>query len=79
MTWPDHLVERALRRPDLDLGVIAGSTPVVAFGDPVESWVATVGINPSQAEFLDESGDLLDGPDRRWPRCDRWASSATRT
>jgi hypothetical protein len=65
MTWPDHLVERALRLPDLDLGVIAGSTPVVAFGDPVESWVATLGINPSQAEFLDESSDLLDGPSRR--------------
>lgn len=65
MTWPDHLLARAVRRPDLDLGIISGSTPVVSFGDPVESWVATLGINPSWSEFLDESGSLLDGRDRR--------------
>lgn len=65
MTWPDHLLQRALRQPDLDLGIVPGSTPVVAFGDPVESWVATLGINPSRAEFLDNSGALLDGADRR--------------
>jgi len=65
MTWPGHLLERALRRPDLDLGIISGSTPVLAFGDPVESWVATLGINPSRAEFLDAAGALLDGSDRR--------------
>lgn len=65
MDWPAHLLQRAIGAPDPDLGIIAGSTPVVAFGDPVESWLATLGINPSRAEFLDASGALLDGDDRR--------------
>ena len=65
MTWPAYLLERALRAPDLDLGVVAGSTPVVSFGDPVDAPVATLGINPSSSEFLDSSGALLDGAERR--------------
>ena len=65
MSWPVHLLERALRSPDLGLGVVPGSTPVVAFGDPVQSWVATLGINPSSGEFLDVTGSLLDGSERR--------------
>lgn len=65
MTWPDDLVERARRAPDLDLGVVDGSTPVVSFGDPVEAPVATLGINPSSSEFLGSSGALFGGPERR--------------
>jgi hypothetical protein len=65
MTWPDYLLERAIRHPDLDLGVIPGSTPVVAFGDPVAADIATLGINPSSTEFTDGSHTLLRGDDRR--------------
>ncbi|HEX6237741.1 MAG TPA: hypothetical protein VFZ68_11135 [Acidimicrobiales bacterium] len=65
MTWPDHLIQRALRPPDLELGIVAGSTPVVSFGDQVAAHVATLGINPSSREFLDASGGLLDGAQRR--------------
>ena len=35
--------------------VIAGSTPVVAFGDVRRARVATLGLNPSRAEFETEN------------------------
>lgn len=44
--------------------VVEGSTPVVAFGDPSVAKVATLGINPSKAEFL-EKGIMLSGARRR--------------
>ncbi|MGH9227956.1 MAG: hypothetical protein ACRD07_04340 [Acidimicrobiales bacterium] len=62
---PRYLVERAMRPPNPDLCVVPGSTPVVAFGDTITSSVATLGINPSKHEFIDGSGHLLAGPDRR--------------
>lgn len=65
MRWPDYLVERALQVPGPGLCVVAGSTPVVAFGDPVAASVATLGINPSGREFLDGAGGLLGGRERR--------------
>lgn len=65
MSWPAHLIERARRAPDLDLCVVPGSTPVVAFGDPVSARVVTLGINPSSSEFRDASGAMLAGGDRR--------------
>jgi hypothetical protein len=45
-------------------GVVKGSTPVIAFGDPLSARVATLGINPSSVEFLDR-GRLLCGANRR--------------
>jgi hypothetical protein len=45
--------------------VVAGSTPVVAFGDPLNAWVATVELNPSRAEFPDRTGRELTGKSRR--------------
>jgi hypothetical protein len=53
------------RTPPDSAGVVLGSTPVVAFGDPARAWVATLGINPSRNEFLDSQGHLLDGSRRR--------------
>jgi hypothetical protein len=50
--------------PD-DCSVVPGSTPVVAFGDVRRARVATLGLNPSRAEFLDRSGRELDGEERR--------------
>ena len=63
---PDY-VERRLRAalPD-GCGVVPGSTPVVAFGDPGVARVATLGLNPSRREFLDGSGRELNGPARRF-------------
>ncbi|MFD1216426.1 hypothetical protein [Microbulbifer celer] len=46
--------------------VIPWSTPVPSFGDPVKSYVATLGLNPSNKEFVDDAGLELNGKDRRF-------------
>jgi hypothetical protein len=53
--------------------------PVPFFGDPLRATVATVGINPSNREFLGMNGHELRGADRRLPTLtyfgvDRWGS-----
>lgn len=45
--------------------IVSGSTPVVAFGNPQISRIATIGINPSKLEFLDKSGKELIEDQRR--------------
>lgn len=56
----------------LDSPVVAGTdvlpwgSPVPSFGDLSTSRVATLGINPSNREFTDESGNELQGPNRRF-------------
>jgi len=52
-------------RPAPVAEVIAGSTPVIAFGDPRTTAVATLGINASWREFLTDHGSLLTGFKRR--------------
>jgi hypothetical protein len=63
--------------------VIRWGSPVPSFGDLSVSRVATVGINPSNREFMDESGAELDGSMRRlhtlrslglasWSEVDAW-------
>lgn len=48
-------------------GVISWGCPVPSFGDLSRSTVATLGLNPSNREFVDESGNELDGLARRFP------------
>lgn len=48
----------------IDCGVIPQSTPVVSFGDFTTSKIATLGINPSSAEFL-SAGKLIKGEKKR--------------
>ena len=52
MATPPYLAEMIRRRTPAHSGVLAGMVPVVSFGDPTSSRVATLGINPSSAEFL---------------------------
>ena len=47
-------------------GIIPWGAPVPSFGDLARSTVATVGLNPSNREFVDENGRELDGPERRF-------------
>ena len=47
-------------------GVIAWGAPVPSFGDLSSSRVATVGLNPSNREFVDENGAELQGASRRF-------------
>ena len=63
--WPDYLLRRAIQPPHAAAPIVAGSTAVVSFGDPLRPKVATLGINPSAREFLDGHGALLAGGRRR--------------
>ncbi|WP_337171922.1 hypothetical protein [Gemmatimonas aurantiaca] len=47
-------------------GVIQWGAPIPVFGDVATARVATLGINPSNREFMDEGGDELQGPSRRF-------------
>jgi hypothetical protein len=46
--------------------IIPWSCPVLSFGNPLTASVATLGLNPSNREFVDEAGNELDGPFRRF-------------
>jgi hypothetical protein len=46
--------------------VIPWSCPVPSFGDPSKSSLATLGLNPSNREFVDVSGRELEGERRRF-------------
>jgi len=61
---PDRVVAMVRRLPPATAPVVPGSTPVVAFGDPATAEVATLGINPSRVEFV-EDGSMLSGDRRR--------------
>lgn len=54
-----------LRRPPCPHSV-AGSLPVLFFGDVFTAQIATIGINPSCQEYLDPNGNELDGEARRF-------------
>lgn len=54
-----------LRRPPSPHSV-PGSLPVLFFGDIFLAQIATLGINPSQQEYLDPSGRELTGNARRF-------------
>ncbi len=58
------LIERLRRRPCSYS--VPGSLPVVAFGDCKSARVATIGLNPSDKEYVDKSGIELNGSRRRF-------------
>lgn len=47
-------------------GVIPWSSPIPSFGDLGQAKIATLGLNPSNREFVDARGDELDGANRRF-------------
>lgn len=55
MAVPDYVVAMVRRSPPEECPVVPGSVPVVAFGDPTRAEVATLGINPSAREFVEDS------------------------
>lgn len=59
------LLQRIMKSPPINQYITPGSTPVVAFGNPITARVATLGINPSSREFLDAKGNLLSEQNRR--------------
>ena len=46
-------------------GILSWGCPVPAFGDVTNSVIATLGLNPSNREFVDHAGRELAGPQRR--------------
>ncbi len=58
------LAKIATMKPPVDCGVIPRTTPVVSFGDFTKAKIATLGINPSSAEFMSD-GKLLVGENKR--------------
>mgnify|MGYP001554180395 CR=1 FL=1 len=68
-------MEVTLRRLTSQLGdpgmesskIISWSSPVPSFGDISRATVATLGLNPSNREFVDRHGNELDGESRRFP------------
>lgn len=62
---PPYVIEMARRKPPRDCAVIEGSTPVISFGNFRESRIATLGINPSNLEFLDRTGNFLSETEQR--------------
>jgi hypothetical protein len=62
----DRLVAMLYAGRPTQLGAIPWASPVLAFGDPVRSRVATLGLNPSNLEFVDARGDQLLAPFHRF-------------
>jgi hypothetical protein len=73
-----------LDRPDLRAtNVMSWAAPIPAFGDVSTSTIATVGLNPSNREFLDRRGAVLEGRQRRFHtleslRISSWAEADAR-
>jgi len=61
-TLINHLDSSAISKTN----VIRWGSPVPAFGNLANAQVATLGLNPSNREFVDESGEELQGPARRF-------------
>jgi hypothetical protein len=61
-TLLDRLDSRGMRAA----GVLGWSSPIPAFGDIAHARVATLGLNPSNREFVDEAGIELSGRHRRF-------------
>lgn len=62
---PSYIEERIKKIPPPNMKVVSGSTPVIAFGNAQIARIATLGLNPSKLEFLDEHGIELTGSNRR--------------
>lgn len=60
------LIEKLDRGSASRVGVIHWGCPVPSFGNPSRSRVATLGLNPSNREFVDERGNELQGQCRRF-------------
>lgn len=61
-----YLLSRLPKASDRSTRIIPWSSPVPSFGDVSRSVVATVGINPSNKEFVDDRDNELAGEQRRF-------------
>jgi len=61
-----NLVEKLNDRVLIEADVIPWGAPVFCFGDLLNATVATLGLNPSNREFVNERGEELTGNQRRF-------------
>lgn len=61
------LLQRLNLNRSTEVDIIPWSSPVLSFGDLSSARIATLGLNPSNREFVDTRGQELDGPARRFP------------
>lgn len=61
-----NLISRLENKDLQKTSIISWGSPVPAFGDVSVSIVATLGLNPSNLEFVDQEGNELDGVERRF-------------
>jgi hypothetical protein len=61
-----YLISRLVGASQKDTKVIPWSCPVPSFGDISRSRIATIGINPSNKEFVDDNAKELAGKERRF-------------
>lgn len=60
MNVPNYIEQRIRRPASPNSCIVLGSTSVVSFGDATRAKVATLGLNPSRAEFLENGAELLE-------------------
>lgn len=61
-----NLVKRLDKLPNDVEHVISWGSPIPSFGNIETSLIATLGLNPSNREFVDNNGDELNGVERRF-------------
>lgn len=64
------MLDRMASAAAQDVEVISWGSPVPVFGDLAAARVATLGLNPSNREFVDEGGAALVGAERRFHTLD---------
>jgi len=75
---PGYVAKRIRTPPPSVCRVLPGSTPVVAFGDPRHSTVATLGLNPSKREFVMNDRNLTgQGGGSRHSNRSAWSALTT--
>jgi len=66
-TLVSDMLERLSHERLIDAGVIGWASPVISFGNFSTSPIATLGLNPSNKEFVDNNGNELEKMNRRFP------------
>ena len=63
----ETLIEPLHQLIQKEINVIEWSSPIPVFGDLFNAEIATLGLNPSNLEFVNSDGVELTGKDRRFP------------
>lgn len=62
-------LENRIKQNPYNGEILQNSTPVICFGDLFNSKTATLGLNPSNKEFVDNNNNFLSGNDLRFQDC----------